>query len=271
MTEQKRKDINEAVRIFSQRYILPFSLMDEVDNLIFSATLTLVTYKNRYFGITASHAISPNYDLNKGVYVFDKNILRLTIVHRFDEIDLIVFDFAIPYFIEDKEYYDLNQEYPLNDFIPEFFSWHGFPAKKAKNFYKKSIEEFVLSSLNENGLITTNKSLLVGIPFKNGIDLSEDFIEGTLNLQNIEYDKEGKKTKGYSLQGMSGGALCLHKKQLLPLESSFYFIGIGIEHRKDNTIIGINRHLIIDKLKEIAKDPIDVSLNLVPNEKFLEE
>ncbi|MBS7202940.1 MAG: hypothetical protein KH029_02040 [Haemophilus parainfluenzae] len=70
---------------------------------------------------------------------------------------------------------------------------------------------------------------------------------------------------------MSGGALCLHKKQLFPLESSFYFIGIGIEHRKDNTIIGINRNLIIDKLKEIVKEPINISFNLVPNDKFLEE
>lgn len=258
MTE---KEINEKVRIYSQRYILPFSLKDELDNLKFSATLTLITYKNRYFGITASHAIPQDYDLNKGVYIFDRNILGLTEVHRFDDIDLLILDFAIPYFIDEKKYYDLNEEYPLNEFIPYFFSWHGFPAKKAQDFHKKSVENLVLSSLN-NGLITTNKSLLAGIPFKNQMDLSKEYIEGSFDLKNVEYDKEGKKTKGYSFQGMSGGALCLHKKELYPLEESFYFIGMGIEHKKDNTILGVNRTAIISKLAEVIRIPIELSFEL---------
>jgi hypothetical protein len=269
------KEINEQIRIYSQRYILPMYLKDELENLKFSATLTLVKYKERYFAITAAHAIPMDYDLNRGIFVNDKNILQLTNISRFDEsdnLDLLILDFAFPIFYEDRNYYDLDEELLLTSefFNTEAFSWHGFPAKKATNFYKKSADSMISNSLN-NGLITTAKSLFVGIPFKDDFNLSNNFIYGAFSLKDVEYDKEGRKTKGYSLKGMSGGALCLHKKQLFPLESSFYFIGIGIEHRKDNTIIGINRNLIIDKLKEIVKEPINISFNLVPNDKFLEE
>ncbi|MEG9487045.1 hypothetical protein [Mannheimia indoligenes] len=265
MTE---KELNEKIRIYSQKYILPMYLKDELGNLDFVATLTLVKYKDRYFAITAAHAIPADYDLNLGIFVNDRNILTLTQVHRFDnvcDLDLLVLDFAFPIFYEDRCYYNLDEEYPpdLVFFNTTAFSWHGFPKKTSIDFHKKPVAEMVLNSI-KNGLITTAKSLLVGIPFKERCNLSNEFILGEFSLKNAVYDKAGTKSKGYSLQGMSGGALCIHKKHLFPLENSFYFVGMGIEHRKDNTIVGINRSVIVEKLDEISNKPIDISIELMP-------
>lgn len=95
------KEINEQIRIYSQRYILPMYLKDELENLKFSATLTLVKYKERYFAITAAHAIPMDYDLNRGIFVNDKNILQLTNISRFDESEsgFINFRFRISNFL----------------------------------------------------------------------------------------------------------------------------------------------------------------------------
>lgn len=269
MNGHERKELSERIRLYSQKFVLPFYLKDELGNLTFSATLTLVEYKNRFFALTASHAIPAKYDLKRGIYVVGLrgavNILVLTVVHRFDDIDLIILDFYAKHFSEDRYYFNLDIDYPKGLFNENMFLWSGFPAKKAKNINKKAPKTLVDESMNGD-LIAIAKSLLAYIPFKenytfNGID---EYFFGYSDLKNVSYAKEGFKSKGYSYKGMSGGAFCLLNKEKSSLIGNdlFYFIGIGIEHRKDNTIVGIGRKIILEKLAEIIKTPREFSFLL---------
>lgn len=257
-----QKETAENMRLYSQKHILPLYLKDECGNLKFQATLTLVEYKGRYFALTAHHAIE-GYNLERGLFVNDTNIITLTIVHSFPEIDLAILDFHIKHFDGYRLYYNLNLD--INDYLlfnMQAFLWSGFPAARSKNFNKKDPQNEIISSLN-NGLITTAKSLLAGIPFQEEFDNQKDYIVGYHSLENVEYAKEGKKTKGYSFRGMSGGALCLHKKQIEPIMESLFFIGIGLEHKRDNKIIGLSRKVIITKLEEIIRNPIQLHISLI--------
>lgn len=254
----EEKNIIEKIRLYSQRYILPLYLKDECGNLKFQATLTLVEYKGRFFALTAYHAIE-NYDLERGLFANGTNISELTLVHTFPEEDLAILDFYTTRF-GDRIYFNLNldiDDYSL--FNMQVFSWSGFPAARSRDFNKKDPQNEIINSFN-NGLITTAKSLLVGIPFQKNFDNQQDHILGYHSLKNVEYAKEGKKSKGYSFKGMSGGALCLHKKQIEPIMESLFFIGIGLEHRKNDQIMGLSRKAIIMKLDEIIKQPIEFSL-----------
>lgn len=255
----EEKEIAEKIRLYSQKHILPLYLKDECGNLKFQATLTLVEYKERYFALTAYHAIE-GYNLERGLFANGTNISGLTLVHDFPEIDLAILDFHTKHFDGDRIYFNLNldiDDYSL--FIMKAFSWSGFPAARSRDFNKKDPQNEIINSFN-NGLITTAKSLLVGIPFQKKFDNQQDHILGYHSLKNVEYAKEGKKSKGYSFKGMSGGALCLHKKQIEPIMESLFFIGIGLEHRKNDQIMGLSRKAIIMKLDEIIKQPIEFSL-----------
>lgn len=270
MNEHEFKKIIEKIRLYSQKFVLPFYLKDELGNLIFSATLTLVEYKNRFFALTASHAIPEEYNLDRGVYVIGlngaANILGLTVVHRFTDIDLMILDFHAKHFSKDRHYFNLDFDYSKGLFKENMFIWSGFPAKKAKNINKKDPKTLVSKSMNGN-LMTITKSLLACIPFKENYIFNEmdEYFFGYSDLKNVSYEKEGFKSKGYSYQGMSGGAFCLLSRgnSYLIDNDLFYFIGIGIEHKKDNTVVGIGRKIILEKLEEIIKTPIEFSFSLI--------
>lgn len=258
------REFSEQIRLHAQKHILPLYRRDEGRGLLFEATLSLVKYKNSFFGLTASHAVN----LDQELYINDTNILKYAKVHKFNqnELDLAIFDFANQQ-IENRLYFDLDSIPDYSLYNQQVFSWSGFPAKKATNFYKKTPE--IIKKLTEetknNGLITTSKTLSAGIEFVESFNPDSDEIIGFKNLENIEYSKEGHKNYGYSLRGMSGGILCLHKLNPFPINQSLVFIGIGTDHKKDNTIIGISRKKIIEKLNEIISQPCEIMLVLDPN------
>ncbi len=266
MSDEEKRKLSEAMRLYSQKYVLPLYLKDELGNLMFSATLTLVEFKNRFFALTAAHAVPEDYDLNRGLYVVglegERNILGLTLVHRFDEIDLVILDFHEKHFGGDRYYFNLDVDYVEELYKEGVFVWAGFPAKKAKDIYKKDAKSLVCNGMNGN-LMTIAKSLFAAIPFKEGyiLNLEDEYFFGYSDLKNVHYMKEGLKNKGYSYRGMSGGSLCLVKNEIVfPIEEDlFYFIGIGVEHKKDNTVMGIGRRIIIEKIQEIVKTPVELS------------
>lgn len=277
MNELELKNLSEKIRLYSQKFVLPFYLKNESDNMVFSATLTLVEYKTRFFGLTAAHAIPKNYDLNKGIYVIGLNgevdISSLTLVHRFDDVDLIILDFHAKHFSEDRYYFNLDIGYPKKSFREDMFIWSGFPAKKTKDIGKENPKTLASQGINGN-LMTFAKSLLAGIPFKENYTFNsmDEYFYGHSDLRNASYAKEGIKSKGYSYRGMSGGAFCLLNIKNFYLVSEdnscltgnklFYFIGIGIEHKKDNTVVGVGRKIILEKLEEIIKTPVEFSFIL---------
>lgn len=110
-----------------------------------------------------------------------------------------------------------------------------------------------------------NQSLIARIPFSK---FDGDYIQGEFNLKNIQYYYEGTKEKGYSLKGMSGGLLFYYseKKYSLSLQFdselevflakpvSFHFLGIGIEHKKELTILGITKQAIVKAFQKITEE-----------------
>ena len=259
----EEKEIIEKIRIYSQKHIFPLYLKDDSGNLKFQATLTFVEYKERYFALTAYHAIE-GYNLEHGLFANCTDISKLTLVHNFPEIDLTILEFSAKHFDGNRIYFNLNlniDDYSL--FNMRAFSWIGFPAAKSKHFNKKDPENEIINSLN-NGLITTAKSLLAGIKFQEEFDEHKDHIVGHHSLKDVEYLKEGRKHKGYSFKGMSGGAFCLHKRQPESIMESIFFIGIGLEHKKNGQIIGLSKKTIITKLDEIVKQPIEIFYYPIP-------
>ena len=65
-------------------------------------------------------------------------------------------------------------------------------------------------------------------------------------------------------QGMSGGAMYFFSKnQMLKasLDDTFRFAGIGIEYKKDNSIIGVPRLKIIELIKKFdSENPMQFNL-----------
>ena len=68
-------------------------------------------------------------------------------------------------------------------------------------------------------------------------------------------------------KGMSGGAMYFFSKnQILKssIDDTFRFAGIGIEYRKDNTIIGVPSREIIELMETFDKDN-PLQFQLAPN------
>lgn len=260
------KELSERIRLHSQKYILPLYRKDELGNLKFEATLTLVTYKDRFFALTAAHAIDEN-KLQYGLFVNGEEISHLAKITILKELDLAILDFNFFQF-KNRLYFDLNNDPDYSLYSQNAFSWNGFPAKKAKNFNKKNPDKMIQDSLNGN-LITTAKTLFSVIKFDEAFSPDSDKIVGFADLNNVEYVKEGKKDKGYLLKGMSGGVLCLHKKEIFPIENFLLFIGIGLEHYyySDNKVVGLSRKKIINELDKLIaiNEPMEFTFLLSPS------
>ncbi|WP_218186355.1 hypothetical protein [Terasakiispira papahanaumokuakeensis] len=79
---------------------------------------------------------------------------------------------------------------------------------------------------------------------------------------NLKY--QGNVSMGPHPQGMSGGAMYFFSKnQMLKsnIDDTFRFAGIGIEYKKDNSIIGVPRLKIIELIEMLdIERPIQVKL-----------
>lgn len=264
-------------------HTIPFYTKDILDNLRFAGTLTLVIYKGKIGFLTAKHCICERYDYKKdGLFLITKNgeiniSNYIYYLYRDKEIDLIII--LSTFIIRDHKYILLDDDnHGVVDFS-EFF-WVGFPIKKSPNEIRKEKnvmslfqEKYTRQSFDnyEKERSSLNQSLIACIPFSK---FDGDYIQGEFNLKNIQYYYEGSKEKGYSLKGMSGGLLFYfsEKKYSLSIQFdseleaflakpvSFHFLGIGIEHKKELTILGITKQAIVKSFQKITEE-----INTTPN------
>ncbi len=207
--------------------------------------------------------ITKNGEMNISNYIY--------YLYRDKEIDLIII--LSTFIIRDHKYILLDDDnHGVVDFY-EFF-WVGFPIKKSPNEIRKEKnvmelfqEKYTRQSFDnyEKERSSLNQSLIARIPFSK---FDGDYIQGEFNLKNIQYYYEGTKEKGYSLKGMSGGLLFYYseKKYSLSLQFdselevflakpvSFHFLGIGIEHKKELTILGITKQAIVKAFQKITEE-----------------
>lgn len=115
------------------------------------------------------------------------------------------------------------------------FGWIGFPKKKAvqsihsSKASKENIQGYLSDGVEGFQKWSNANFLLLGVEFESETDTE---VTGKHVSENVEYTHEGFKQQGYSLKGMSGGALFkgpkkIHTKHRF-IGDLFHFFGIGL-------------------------------------------
>ena len=247
----------------SQRFVIPLYTKDELGNYQFSSSGTLVKYKGHHYIIFAAHALDGGIEF-ESIYTFGLDgdfyqIRGFAIGHQvFEEEDLVIVD-CFNQALENKNYFNLD-ETSLKGFEKKFFAWTGFPSSKSKskkihkNSSKESLEnKFV--HIDESGNYFKNAryfTITSKIYKNNNIEIT-----GEYNRKKVNLKYQGDVSMGPHPQGMSGGAMYFFtKKQELKssLDETFRFAGIGIEYKKDNTIIGVPTVKVIELIERFDKE-----------------
>lgn len=255
---------------YCENYVLPFYIKKDCGNLFFAGTLTLVYYKKRPYFITASHCIHDSYDYKKnGIFLISKhgdiNISEyINGLYRYSEYDILIMDVKI--IISDHEYIVIDELLGGMANIDLLYI-AGYPVKKSPKVIHKTInvKDLYKSKLttqsmdgHEKERSSINQSLILISKFE---EYNDKHIISYNDLLNAEYFYDGKKEKGYSPKGMSGGAIfyadkkeysysvsCydIEKKEFKKQkEINLHFAGILIEHKHGKKLIGVNRDKII--------------------------
>ncbi|HBC5557046.1 TPA: hypothetical protein KEU64_002310 [Proteus mirabilis] len=249
----------------AQRHVLPLYMKDGNDGYLFSSTMTLVRFMDQPFCIFASHALPRSGDAlaQIGLLTTDGGFLPISeieVAHKICRDRDLVAVKTINY-IDYKHYFNLDSLGSTTDFS-ENFGWIGFPKKKAVQAINKSkassekIKEYLTEGTD--GLKKWNNAnfLLIGVK-----QLSESEIEitGTFDNTNVEYEHEGFKETGYSLKGMSGGALFRGPMKINTdspdLEDFYDFAGIGLEYT-NNIVKGASKYAVKQLLSEVLAQPV---------------
>lgn len=245
--------------INAQRYINPLYLKDEVGGYSFSSTMTFVKFKNKYFFVFAAHALSKstnNID-HIGFLKTDGEFMPLSEVTISYEIcrdkDLVVCK-TIGMF--EKNYFDLDASKSNTEFSKDF-GWIGFPKKKAVQIIHKSkassekIKGFLTDGIDGRQKWNNARFLLIGV--EQTLESTSE-IFGHFDNSNVKYAHEGFKENGYSLKGMSGGALFRGPMKInsepCSLSDLYDFAGIGLEY-------DINRKLVKGASKNSVKELLE--------------
>jgi len=245
----------------AQRHIYPLYRKDGRGGYEFSSTMTFVKFEGQYFCVFAAHALSPREDqLDEiGALNTDGGFMPLSSVARSHKIcrnrDLCACHTGE---FEHKNYFDLDFE-SSTEFVDDF-GWIGFPKKKAV----QSIHSSKASKENIQGYLSDGVEglrkwgnanfLLLGVEFESE---TEKEVTGKHANENVEYTHEGFKQQGYSLKGMSGGALFkgpkkIHTKDPL-ISDIFQFFGIGLEYKNGLIVKGASRRSVEGLLKELLE------------------
>ncbi|MGO2513678.1 hypothetical protein [Marinomonas polaris] len=254
----------------SQRFVIPLYIKDDLDNFEFSSTATLVRYKGHHFIIFAAHALDGQVEFDK-VYTFGSDgefyqIMSFAIGHQiFEKEDIVIVD-CLNQALENKNYFNIEKK-SLNGFEKKSFSWIGFPASKSKS---KKVHKSQSKEALKNKFVYIDES---GRYFKNAsyftitsklIRHNSFEIVGTYDRKNANLKHQGDVSMGPHPKGMSGGAMYFFSKnQILKtdLDDTFRFAGIGIEYKKDNSIIGVPKKKIIELIEQFnSENPINFSL-----------
>ncbi len=241
----------------AQRHLFPLYYKDELDNIHFSSTITLLTYKDNYFFIFAAHALTNNMkSLERfGIFRTDGTFNDIhTLCENFiiyQEEDIVICKMKEREYL--KHYFDLEEDDDDIKFHNSFFAWIGFPIRKATKYYHNSMSspENIKKTISilPDGIPKFNNAKYLIIYSKSSETL-ENKLTGYFDNKNVDYKYEGKKSQGYSLKGMSGGALYsipeyIKSQEGLTNNDKFKFLGIGLEYNKNNQLIkGTPRHII---------------------------
>lgn len=260
---------------YCENYVLPFYIKKDSGDLFFAGTLTLISYKERPYFITASHCIHDSYDYKKnGVFLIGKdgdiNISEyINDLYRYSEYDILIMD--VKFIILDHEYIVIDERLGVNSNI-DWLYIVGYPVKKSpKVIHKtKNVKDLYKSKLttqsmdgHEKERSSINQSLILHSKFE---EYNDKYIISYNDLLNIEYFYDGKKTKGYSPKGMSGGPIFYadkkeysysvssydkkKKKFQKKKEINLHFAGILIKYENEKKLIGVSKDKIISLLDE---------------------
>ncbi|SFC97366.1 hypothetical protein SAMN05660479_02853 [Microbulbifer thermotolerans] len=247
----------------SQRFVIPLYIKDELENYEYSSTATLVRYKGHHFIIFAAHALDSGVEF-ENVYTFGSDgdfhqIMSFAIGHQaFEEEDIVIVD-CFNKVLENKNYFNLDIN-SMNGFDKKRFAWIGFPASKSKlkKVHKSSSKESLKNKfvyIDEGGSYFKNAkyfTIISKIVTNNKIQIS-----GIYNRKGVNLRYQGDVSMGPHPQGMSGGAMYFFSNNRTlkdSLDDSFRFAGIGIEYKKDNSIIGVSRPKIIELIERFDSE-----------------
>ncbi len=159
---------------------------------------------------------------------------------------------------ERKNYFDLDFE-SSTEFLDDF-GWIGFPKKKAvQSIHSSKASKEIIQGYLSDGVEGLQKwsnanFLLLGVEFESETDKE---VTGKHVNENVEYAHEGFKQKGYSLKGMSGGALFKGPKKIHAKDPSisdiFHFFGIGLEYKNGLIVKGASRRSVEGLLEELLE------------------
>lgn len=254
----------------SQRFVIPLYYKDTLGNYEYSSTATLVKYKGDHYFVFAAHA------LNSVLKVCDFYILGadgelyaisdFSIGYRiFEDKDIVVVD-CFNKVLEGKNYFDIS-ETSLLGFDKKHFAWTGFPSSKckAKKIHNTKSPETLRDQFvheDESGLYFKSAQYFTIVSKVKG--KNKKFITGSYNRKNASLKYKGNVSMAPSPEGMSGGAMYFFSKgQTLKssINETFRFAGIGIEYKKDNTIVGVSRETIISLIEQFnEEEPIQFLL-----------
>jgi hypothetical protein len=253
---------NEFYR-HAQRFVYPLYRRDGSGGFKFSSTTTFATYKGKFYCIFAAHALEGSQDTieNIGMLTIDGSFVPLSVscesYRIYRDFDIVICVSSSPF--EPRNHFNLAAHNSVVEFNMEVFSWIGFPQKKAIQTIHKSkaspdrvIEH--LSVAGDGRHKWDNAKFLIAET--STVSKSEHLIIGEFKNQSVNYEYEGFKQQGYSLRGMSGGALFyrpkkIHSKPQGP-EDFYLFAGIGLEY--DGTSIkGVPGELVIALIEDQSK------------------
>lgn len=247
----------------SQRFVIPLYVKDELGNYKFSSTGTLVKHNGHHYILFAAHALDRGVEFD-GVHVFGTDgkfhqIKSFAIGYQvFKEQDIAIVD-CFNRAIENKNYFDLGKK-SLIGFEKRAFSWTGFPASQAnsRTIHRSKTQDALRNKyvyLDEDGGYFTNAryfTITSKIKTNNNIEIT-----GKYDRKNANLKYRGDVSMAPHPEGMSGGAMYyFSKNQILKssLDDTFRFAGIGIECKKDNTIVGVPAAKIIELIEKFDGD-----------------
>lgn len=254
----------------SQKFVIPLYVKDELGNYHFSSTGTFVKYNNRFHILFAAHALINSKDIS-GFYIFGVNgkfiqVSSFTVNYKiFNEEDIVIID-CFNAFVDGKNYFNLNKSH-LSGFEKRLFSWTGFLSSKAKNMHNtkspESLKKEYIHS-DESGTYAKNAKYLTIVSKLH--ENNKVSITGKYDRKNAIFKHKGPVSMAPNPEGMSGGAMYFFAKgQKLKedIDDTFRFAGIGIEYRKDNTIVGVSREKIIELIEQLYKDnPVEIDISI---------
>lgn len=257
----------------SQRFVIPLYIKDGLGNYKQSSTATLVRYNNvHHYAIFAAHALEGGIDI-RNVFHFSSDgscyqLIQHAIGYKvFEEDDIVLVDFFNQRF-DLKNYFNLDIEEMPNGVSSNFFCWTGYPLSqsKKKDIHNTKSPESLIAEMVHNdesgSYITKIKYLTIN---SETVSFDNFCIKGFLARKGSVVSKnKGLLSKPPSLAGMSGGAMYfsnLEKKLSSTLDDTFFFAGIGVEHRVDGSIVGVSRYRILQLIKSFDEsNPILFSL-----------